>query len=89
MRSGFPRARPGFAKSVLRIFAGVAAFAIAGLLALLELIALVDPMGTKTADDADPFGDPRIAWYAHAAMILAAAAFSVGGYWLLRSEDKK
>lgn len=75
--------------SALRIPAGVTSFAFAGLLALLELIALIDPAGTKMADDADPYGDPHIAWYAHAATILAAAAFSIGGYRLLRTGDKK
>lgn len=74
---------------VLRIFAGVTAFAVAGLLAVVEFAALIDPAGTKMADDAGPFGDPHTAWYAHAAVILAAAAFSVGGYWLLRRGDKK
>ena len=63
-------------------------FALAGLLALLEFIALIDPVGTKMADDADPFGDPYIAWYQHAAFILVTIAFVMIGCWLLRAKGK-
>jgi hypothetical protein len=44
--------------------------ALSGILALLELIQIIDPVGMKMADDLDPFGDPHVSWYHHAAIIL-------------------
>jgi hypothetical protein len=39
---------------------------LAVVLLVLEVIALIDPVGTKMADDNDPFGPPP-PWYVHAA----------------------
>ncbi len=50
----------------MRKLAASILLAIAGILALFESIALIDPVGTKMADDLDPFGDPNMAWYQHA-----------------------
>jgi len=58
----------------MRKLAASLLLAIAGVFALLEFIALIDPVGTKMADDVDPFGDPHAAWYLHAAFILATIA---------------
>ena len=63
-------------------------FTIAGILALLELISLIDPVSTKVADDLDPFGDPHIAWYQHAALILVIIALASIACWLWRSKSK-
>jgi hypothetical protein len=41
---------------------------------LVEIVALIDPVGTKMADDADPFGNPYEPWYKHAVYI----AFVIG-----------
>ncbi len=64
-------------------------FAIAAVLALLELAALVDPVGFKMADDPDPFGDPHIVWYQHAAFILGAIALASIAVWIRRAKGQK
>jgi hypothetical protein len=73
---------------VMRKLAASILFAIAGVLALLEFIALTDPVGTKMADDLDPFGDPHMAWYQHAAFILVTIALASIGCWLWRATAK-
>lgn len=55
---------------------------LALLLGAGEIMAIADPVGTKMADDADPFGDPHISWPAHAAALAVVIAL-VGGAWLL------
>ena len=72
----------------MRKLAASILFAIAGILALLELISLIDPVGTKMADDLDPFGDPHIAWYQHAALILVTIALASIACWLWRAKGK-
>jgi len=37
------------------------------------VVALIDPVGTKMADDADPFGPPS-PWYVHAAAFAVVAS---------------
>ena len=64
-------------------------FALAAILALLELMQLIDPVGTKMADDLDPFGDPHVAWYEHAALILATILLATIGGWLWRAKRKQ
>ena len=86
MKTSFLPARPNF---VMRRFAGTMAFAVAAALAFLELIALIDPAGTKMADDAAPFGDSQIAWYEHAAVILTTVALFIVGCWLRRTRVEK
>jgi hypothetical protein len=68
----------------MRKLAASVLFAIAGVLALLEFIAVIDPVGTKMADDIDPFGDPHVAWYQHAAFILITIALASIACWLWR-----
>ena len=72
----------------MRKLAASILFAIAGVLVLLELISLIDPVGTKMADDLDPFGDPHIAWYQHAAFILVTIALAWIAGWLWRAKGK-
>jgi hypothetical protein len=72
----------------MRKLAASILFAIAGVLALLELISLIDPVGTKMADDLDPFGDPHITWYQHAAFILVTIALASIAGWLWRTKGK-
>jgi hypothetical protein len=45
-------------------------------------------VGTKMADDLDPFGEPHIAWYQHAAFILATIALASIACWLWRAKGK-
>lgn len=54
------------------------------LLGLLEIVAIVDPVGTKMADDADPFGDPYISPLQHAIFIILTLAFFALSIWFLR-----
>jgi hypothetical protein len=53
-------------------------------LGLLELVAIIDPTGTKMADDGDPFGDPNTSWIMHTASVAAISASVVGAVFLLR-----
>lgn len=66
----------------MRTLSGLVLLALAGLLGMVELVALADPAGTSLANDAAPFG-PAPPWYVHAgwiAVVLAMLALSV---WLL------
>ena len=48
-------------KSLLRVISGLVGLALIGLSLLgsgVSVIAIVDPVGTKMADDNDPFGVP-------------------------------
>ncbi|MFC7378717.1 hypothetical protein [Brevundimonas sp. GCM10030266] len=60
----------------------------AALVGVLELVALLDPVGTKMADDGDPFGDPRRSWatYVPSAMLILASI--AGATALLRGFRK-
>ena len=72
----------------MRKLAASILFAIAGVLALLEVIALIDPVGTKLADDLDPFGDPHVSWYHHAAFILVTIVLAVIAFCLWRAKAR-
>lgn len=52
-------------------------------LAALEVVALIDPLGTKLADDAEPYGQP-IPWYGHLICVLLIAFFVSAAVSLLR-----
>ena len=73
----------------MRKLAASILFAIAGILAVLELTSLIDPAGTKMADDLDPFGDPHIRWYEHTALILVTIALASIACWLWRAKRNK
>jgi chromate transport protein ChrA len=65
----------------------VLGFGLLGLAALLlffEVLALVDPVGTKLADDADPFGDPYQPWWVHAVWFAIIALLAAAGARLWR-----
>jgi hypothetical protein len=49
--------------------------AIGCVVALVGVIAVIDPVGTKAADDSDPFGAPPPRWQ--------SAAFTVAGLGLI------
>ena len=65
-----------------KVFA-VILLGLAGLLAVIELFALLDPAGTKMADDADPFGPPA-PWDQHAFYIVVIIAFVLLAWRLMR-----
>lgn len=62
-------------------------FGIGILVGILEIIALIDPVGTKMSDDSDPFGNPYQPWYVHAAFILFTIACFGFGYFLARNSN--
>jgi hypothetical protein len=59
---------------MLKVLLGLFFFGLGILVGLLEIIALLDPVGTKMADDSDPFGNPHIPWQQHAAFIIFVLA---------------
>ena len=67
----------------MRTFIGFALLGLAVFLLLFEVIALVDPVGTKMADDSDPFG-PASRWYVHVAWFAAIAVLGAFGARFLR-----
>lgn len=75
--------------AILKFLGGMSLFGVGIIIGLVELIALLDPVGTKMADDADPFGDPYISWYAHAIYILITLGCFYLGYLLMLSAEKK
>lgn len=76
-------------KNNFKVLLAIFFAALGSLLGLLELIAILDPVGTKMADDSDPFGNPYISWYIHASIIVFALACFGFCYWLFQSADKK
>lgn len=73
----------------MRIGAALLLFLVAGVLGVGELLALVDPAGTKMADDGEPFGVPYSPWYQHATLVLLAVACVAIGSRLLRQRDAR
>jgi hypothetical protein len=76
-------------KNVFKATFSVLLFLLGLVVLFFEIIALIDPVGTKMADDSDPFGDPYQPWYVHALTL----AFSFGcffiGYLFAKSSNKK
>jgi hypothetical protein len=62
---------------VLKVSCALILLLIAGLLAVIEVLALVDPVGTKMADDGDPFGSPRVVTWPELAVVIAIIAVIV------------
>jgi len=71
-------------KSALRLMASILLLLFAGVLGVAQFLAIVDPVGTKMADDGDPFGDPYVPWYQHAVFILIIIACVVVAFRLMR-----
>jgi hypothetical protein len=68
----------------VRRILGFGLLGIAALLLVLELMALADPVGTKLADDSDPFGDPHQPWWFHALWFAIVALLAAAGARLTR-----
>ncbi len=66
------------------MLAAILLLLVAGLLGVVQLIAVVDPVGTKMADDGDPFGNPHAPWYLHGIFTLLIIACIVIASRLLR-----
>ena len=61
---------------------GAVLFIIGVFGAIVAVIDVFDPVGTKMADDGDPFGSPD-PWYVAVAFLGAYGACAVLGLWLL------
>jgi hypothetical protein len=56
---------------------------VGALIALLTVVVLIDPVGSKMADDSDPFGNPYISWEVHlASFAVSIACFSTSYYFV-------
>ena len=72
----------------MRLVLGLGLVGLAVLLLAFELVALADPVGTKLADDGDPFGNPYVPWWVHLAWFVAIALIASMGVWLARSRPR-
>lgn len=60
----------------------------AAAISLVEFLAIVDPAGTKMADDLDAFGDPYVPWTHHVPFLVAILGLVAGAVVLLRHRKK-
>ena len=72
----------------MKIALAILLLLLAAAFGLVEALSIIDPAGTKLADDGDPWGDPRTPWFVHATNIGMVIA-SVGGAVLLLRRRKK
>ena len=75
-------------KRLLLILSGLVVGAAGLLTGLLEVLAVVDPVGTKLSDDADPLGDPSISVLQHLFFVVMTLALLILSAWLLHRSDK-
>lgn len=71
-------------KNIMRAGGGVALCSIAVIVFLVGFVAVIDPVGTKMADDGDPFGKPPSRW-SSALICLAGIGMFIGGRWVMRT----
>ncbi len=71
-------------KEALKIISSGFSLLLGLIVGLIEIIALIDPVGTKMADDADPFGNPHVPWYQHAIYITFAIGCFIISFLLVR-----
>ena len=72
----------------MRTLIGFALLGLAAVFLLFEVIALIDPVGTKMADDNDPFGPPP-PWYVHVVWFTVIAAVGALGAKFLRRKASR
>ena len=60
---------------------GVLLLAIGGIAAVIYVLGLIDPVGTKMSDDGDPFGTPTSWQHGAIGLVVSLAVASIGG-WL-------
>ena len=48
---------------IVKIFFSITSVLVGLIIMLVAITGLIDPVGTKLADDNDPFGDPGGPWY--------------------------
>jgi uncharacterized protein YjeT (DUF2065 family) len=70
--------------------ATAAIFIAAGLIVVLVgLLGIIDPVGTKLADDADPFGEPSPRWHGFVIVGVGASLVATGAVLLGKSRARK
>ena len=72
----------------MRKAVGIALLGLALVFLVFELVALIDPVGTKMADDSDPFGSPA-PWYDHALTFGIIAVLTAISARLLRARRRR
>lgn len=72
----------------MKITLAILLLLFAAAIGVVEVLSVIDPVGTKLADDGDPRGDPKAPWSVHAISIGMIMA-SVGGAVLLLRRRKK
>ena len=77
------------ATKIYLLLSALAIGALGLLIGGLEVLAIVDPVGTKMSDDADPFGDPTISIWQHIVMVVLATCCFVISALLLKRMDKR
>lgn len=75
-------------KKIMSAIGGVALCSIAVIMFLVGVLAVIDPVGTKMADDGDPFGKP-LSHVCSSLICLAAIGMFMGGRWLMRTGNVK
>lgn len=71
----------------VRAIGGVTLCSVAVIVILVGLVAVIDPVGTKMADDGDPFGKPP-SRLSSALICLAGIGIFTGGRWLMRTRNE-
>lgn len=79
-----PRSRTA---RIIFLFSGLGVIGLGLLFGLLEFLAIVDPVGTKMSDDADPLGDPTIPIWQHAIFVFVTLFLLATGLWLVKLSD--
>ncbi|MFN7944028.1 MAG: hypothetical protein U0Z53_01530 [Blastocatellia bacterium] len=72
----------------LRLTIGGLALLLGGIALPFELLALIDPVGTKMSDDGDPFGPPP-GWQQHAIYLTVIGCLFLLGFVLLHRKTSK
>ena len=75
-------------RGLAQITSGIVLSVVGFLGVIVAALGLIDPAGTKLADDGDPFGSPD-PWYVGALIFGAFAACAVVGLWLLFGFGKR
>lgn len=77
-----------FIGASMKIAFAILLLLLATVVGLVEILSVVDPVGTKLADDGDPRGDPSTPWEVHAIYIGLIAALVGGAVLLIRRRKK-
>ncbi len=76
-------------KNAIKAVSSVFLFLLGFLVLVMEILALIDPVGTKMADDGDPFSDPYQPWYVHTLTFAFSISCFFIGCLLAKSSNKK